>query len=472
MKRMTAIGFPAAVLLAGMAVAVPLAGAAERVLPESREQITFSYAPLVKKAAPAVVNIYTRRVVRTSRSPLFDDPFFRQFFGEAFRGAPQERIQNSLGSGVIVRPEGIVVTNSHVIDKADQITVVLSDRRELEATVILTDERTDLAILRLADAGGPLPYLELRDSDELEVGDLVLAIGNPFGVGQTVTSGIVSAVARAAAGVSDFSFFIQTDAAINPGNSGGALVSMDGRLVGVNTAIYSRSGGSQGVGFAIPANMVRAVVAGALKDKKIVRPWLGIAMQEVTSDIARSIGLERPSGVIVTDIHPAGRAREAGLRTGDVIVAVNGREVAEQSALQFRIATLPVGQSAELDVMRGGRKIRIALPLEAPPEQPPRDVTKLEGPHPFSGAAVANLSPAFADELSLDPMTRGVIVLNLDRGSPAARFGLRPGDIVARVNDQDVTTVAAFRQLLSRGAPRWSISIRRGGRLMSATIDG
>ncbi|MBX6368535.1 MAG: trypsin-like peptidase domain-containing protein, partial [Rhodospirillales bacterium] len=264
-------------LLLLLVVSIP-SFAADRVLPDSREQIKLSFAPVVKRTAPAVVNVFSRRIVRRSGPPpgLFNDPLFRRFFGDAIPfGLPQERVQNSLGSGVLVARDGLIVTNNHVIDGADEIIVVLADRREFEAQIVRRDERTDLAVLKIDVGNEALPYLELGDSDSLEVGDLVLAIGNPFGVGQTVTSGIVSALARTQVGISDFRFFIQTDAAINPGNSGGALVDLDGKLVGINTAIYSRSGGSIGIGFAIPASMVRAVVAGAATGGRVVRPWLG-----------------------------------------------------------------------------------------------------------------------------------------------------------------------------------------------------
>ncbi|CAN0480566.1 unnamed protein product, partial [Discosporangium mesarthrocarpum] len=281
--------------------AMPTSAQVKRV-PASKAEISLSFAPLVKSAAPAVVNIYTRRVVRARRiSPLFNDPFFRRFFGNQFApgNRQNQRVQNSLGSGVIVSADGLIVTNHHVIDKADEITVVLTDRREFEAEVVTRDEGTDLAVLRIKANNEKLPFLKLRDSDTLEVGDLVLAIGNPFGVGQTVTSGIVSALARTARGVSDFGFFIQTDAAINPGNSGGALIALDGGLVGINTAIYSRGGGSNGIGFAIPSNMVATVIGSAVSGGQVVRPWLGARGQTVNADLARSLGLSRPSGVLV-----------------------------------------------------------------------------------------------------------------------------------------------------------------------------
>ena len=464
-------------LAAAVAACAVLGGGAahaDKQVPASRSQVQLSYAPLVKKAAPAVVNIYTKRVVKQrSVSPFFNDPLFRRFFGDDFPlGRQRQRVQNSLGSGVIVGADGLVVTNHHVIEKADKITVVLSDRREFDATVVIKDERTDLAVLRIKPEGETLPHLTLRDSDDIEVGDLVLAIGNPFGVGQTVTSGIISARARTARGISDFSFFIQTDAAINPGNSGGALVTMDGRLIGINTAIYSRGGGSNGIGFAIPANMVATVVKSATSGNRVVRPWFGATVQTVSSDIADSVALPRPLGVIVNETYRGGPADRAGLKQGDVIIGVNGREVVDATALKFRIGTLPLGGKAKLAVYRAGRRIAIDLPLTRAPEDPPRNETKLDGTHPLAGTQVANLSPALAEELSLDDMLRGVIVLKMQRYSPAHRYGLKPGDIVLAVNDRKVETVAGLRQLLSFGAKRWKVAIRRGGRVLSLNVRG
>ncbi|MEK7244936.1 MAG: trypsin-like peptidase domain-containing protein, partial [Pseudomonadota bacterium] len=345
----------------------------ESRIPESRAELQASFAPLVRKTAPAVVNIYASKMVRTRRGPaLFDDPFFRRFFGDALPPgfeAPREQARNSLGSGVIVRPEGLIVTNAHVIEGADQIVVVLADRRQFPALLIGSDERTDLAILRVDGGGEPLPHLELGDSDALEVGDIVLAIGNPFGVGQTVTSGIVSALARTNVGISDLNSFIQTDAAINPGNSGGALVAMDGRVVGVNTAIFSRSGGSHGIGFAIPSTMVRAVIAGFAKgDGRLVRPWRGAITRAVTADDASGLGLARPAGALVEAVHPKSPAAKGGVRPGDVIQAVNGREVDDDRSLRYRIATLAVGDAATLKLWRKGAAVEARAALEAPIE--------------------------------------------------------------------------------------------------------
>ena len=447
--------------------------AAEKQVPASKDQIQLSFAPLVKKAAPAVVNIYTRKVVRRrAMAPLFDDPFFRRFFGEGFGfETPRAPVQNSLGSGVIVGADGLVITNHHVIEGADEITVVLADRREFEAKVVGTDKRSDLAVLRLDTGGEALPFLELRDSDELQVGDLVLAIGNPFGVGQTVTSGIVSALARTQVGISDLRSFTQTDAAINPGNSGGALIGMDGRLVGINTAIFSKSGGSLGIGFAIPSNMVRTVIAGITGGGRLVRPWLGAWGQGVGADIAASLGLARPAGVLVNAVHAAGPAGRAGVKVGDVLLAVNGHEVDDPESLKYRIATLAVGGTAELTVWRRGRRSKVRVALVAPPEDPPRELTELKGPHPLAGATVANMSPALADELSLETVEAGVIVMGLRRGSSAGRLGFRTGDMVRAVNGQHVDSVRRLKTLVAERVRRWRITLQRNGRTLNMVID-
>ena len=458
---------------AALIAAAPVSLAQTKIVPVSRAETMLSFAPLVKSAAPAVVNIYTRRVVRErSATPLFNDPFFRRFFGDQFQFGEQtrQRVQNSLGSGVIVSDDGLIVTNYHVIDKADEITVVLTDRREFEADVVTRDERTDLAVLRIKTGAEKLPFLELKDSDTLEVGDLVLAIGNPFGVGQTVTSGIVSALARTARGVSDFGFFIQTDAAINPGNSGGALVSLDGGLIGINTAIYSRGGGSNGIGFAIPSNMVATVIGGALKGGQIVRPWIGARGQSVDADIARSLGLPTPSGVLINSIHPDSPASRAGFKVGDVIVSIDGKKVPDANALRFRIATLSVGRQARIGAIRNGKPFEQQVAMIAAPDVPPRDLTLISGSNPYAGSEVANLSPALAEELALDSEATGVIILRLKRRSPADRIGLEPGDILVRLNGQEINSVATLKKLLSRDYSTWRIEINRSGRSLKLII--
>src|ERR1700758_5297005 len=364
-----------------------------RQVPASAGQLELSFAPVVKRVAPAVVNVYAARIV-ANNNPFMADPFFRQFFG----AVPREQVERALGSGVIVDPAGLVVTNYHVIDRASQVKVALADKREFEADIVLKDQRSDLAVLRIKGAKERFPTLEFADSDQLQVGDVVLAIGDPFGVGQTVTHGIVSAVARTQVGISDYQFFIQTDAAINPGNSGGALVDMTGRLVGINTAIYSRSGGSQGIGFAIPANMVRVVVASAESGGKAVRrPWLGARLQTVTPEIAETLGLKLPSGALVASVAPNSPAAKAGLRLSDLIVGIDGQAIDDPNAFDYRFATRPLGGNAEIEGQRAGKPVKLTVPLETAPDTN-RDEIVLTARSPFQGARVANISPAVADE--------------------------------------------------------------------------
>ena len=450
------------------------AGAQQRAAPESAVAMKQSFAPVVKRAAPAVVNVYVRHRVEQMVSPFFNDPVFGRLFGERF-GVPRERIQNSLGSGVLVAPEGVVVTNNHVIQGSGdtEITVALSDGREFPAKVILKDEQTDLAVLRLDAGGVKFTSIEFSDSDGLEVGDLVLAIGDPFGVGQTVTSGIVSALARTQVGISDYQFFIQTDAAINPGNSGGALVDMDGRLIGINTAIFSQSGGSHGIGFAIPSNLVRLVVQSALTGGKVQRPWLGAALQSVTPDIAESLGLTTPSGALVAKVHAKGPAAKAGLRAGDVVVSVDDKPVQDPQAFQYRFLTKGIGGATQLGVLRKGQQIKTSIALIAPVEDPPRDARELQGRHPLTGSTVANISPAVAAEVGIDDdMREGVVVLEVKDQTPAARLGVKRGDIVVGINDEKVKSVAQLAAALDAAGGGWRLSVERGGKVFNLAIQG
>jgi serine protease Do len=440
-----------------------------RAVPQARDQVMLSFSPIVHKVAPAVVNVFSKRVVH-AQNPLFNDPFFRQFFGDQSPLGGGDRVQNSLGSGVIVSADGLIVTNHHVIKDAQEIRVVLADRREFDAALIRSDDKTDLAVLKIDAGRDPLPFLELHDSDDLEVGDLVLAIGNPFGVGQTVTSGIVSALARTTGGISDYRFFIQTDAAINPGNSGGALVTLDGKLAGVNTAIFSRSGGSIGIGFAIPSNMVRTVIQGGATARRVVRPWLGATGQNVNAELAASLGLPRPEGVLIKEVYPDGPAARAGLHIGDVVTQVDGREVDDAEALRFRIATLPVGKMANLTTVRRGETRLLAVGLIEPPETPPREQTELRGNQPLAGAVVANLSPALVDELKLEGEPRGVIVIDVRQNTAASRLGLQRNDIVLKINDRDVGSVGQLQDLLGASAAGWRISVKRGGDVLSVKV--
>lgn len=441
----------------------------ERLVPESRTQLTLSYAPVVREVAPAVVNIYTRRLIARKRASLFDDQFFERFFDGAPFGLPRERMQSSLGSGVIIEAGGMIVTNNHVIKDSDQIIVVLYDRREFEAEIVGTDEATDLAVLRVDAGEGPLPFVEFGDSDRLEVGDLVLAIGNPFGVGQTVTSGIVSALARTSVGLSELSSFIQTDAAINPGNSGGALVTLDAKLIGVNTAIYSRGGGSIGIGFATPSNLVRVVVDGIVSGGRAVRPWLGVKGQAVTQDIAVSLGLTRPMGVLVSELHFDSPLYAGGLRVGDIVASVDGHEVFDLQGLRFRFVTRPIGTSVYLKVLRDGHETDMEVALIAPPELPLRDIRNITGENPLAGSVVGNLSPAFAQELNVDSHKTGVIVLQVGQGY-GARLGLRPGDIVAEINGKVIGTTEELISVLRKQKGQWRVVIDRGGKSMRVVV--
>ncbi len=441
-----------------------------RVVPQSPAQIQLSFAPIVAKTSPAVVNVYSRRVVQT-RSPFMDDEFWSQFGGPNFMGLPRQRVEQSLGSGVIVRSDGVIVTNNHVIAGGDELTVALADRREFAAKVILADEQTDLAILKIDTKGQALPTIGFADSDKAKVGDLVLAIGNPFGVGQTVTSGIVSALARTQAGISDYQFFIQTDAPINPGNSGGALVGLDGTLLGINTAIYSRGGGSNGIGFAIPANMVRLVVDQALSGGRVIRPWLGADGQQVTSDLATSLGLDRPHGVLVKSVEPGSPASKAGIAVGDLINTIDGFAVNDMTGLRYRVATQKPGATVPIQFIHDGKAVNTKVTLTAPPENPPRQETVLQGKQPLAGAKVINLSPAVNDQYGLEYNVRGVMVVDTLPRSFAQQYGLAKGDIIKTVNGVQIKTVNDLTKVLAPSMHIWRIQIERGGRLMTLQVQ-
>lgn len=445
-------------LVIALVCAVP--AYAQTVVPETQGQIALSFAPVVKAAAPAVVNIYATRIVQERRSPFADDPFFNQFF-EAL-GPTQPRVQNSLGSGVIVSAGGIVVSNYHVVGQATEIRVVLNDRREFAADVILGDEASDLAVLRLRDAEG-LPFLPLRNSDELEVGDLVLAIGNPFGVGQTVSSGIVSGLARSALQVADGrGYFIQTDAAINPGNSGGALVDMQGRLVGINTAILTQGGGSNGIGFAIPANLVQSIVAQAEAGAaRFARPWAGVTGQAMDAALAEGLGLARPDGVLVSELHPQSPFAAAGLQVGDVILSLGGEPTNTPQEVMFRLSALGVGADAELIWLRDGAEQRAMMRLAPAPDDPPRDQTTVVEDVSLRGLTVVQINPAVMEELNLPMQAEGVAVVQAE--DLAERAGFQPGDVVLGINGVPVTTPADVVALAGMDARVWVIDLIRGG---------
>ncbi len=460
-------------------LAAPASAQEVRVPPESRAQIQESFAPVVKAVAPAVVNIYTRKTVtvRQRANPLLNDPFFRQFFGDQFgmgQSVPRERVERALGSGVIIDASGVIVTNNHVIEGADEITVILSDRREYPATVVGRDPKTDLGVLRIDTHGRALPYLPFGDADALEVGDLVLAIGNPFGLNQTVTSGIVSALARTSVGVADYGFFIQTDAAINPGNSGGALVDMHGRLVGLNSAIYSGKGGagSIGIGFAIPSSMVRAVAQSLLAHGRPVRSWFGAGGESVSAEVADSLGMDHPYGAIIGDVYPGSPAARAGLKPGDIVLAIDGRDVQDVAGLRYRLATVPVGESATLTVLRQGERHKLTAKLMEPPETPPRQSTAIGGRTPLTGAEISNLNPALAEETGIPLGSGGVAITGLAEGSVAARLGFRPGDLLDTINRAKIDTVAAALKALKSAQGGWRVEILRDGKRLAMSVDG
>ena len=445
--------------------------APDRTVPRSGTELKLSFAPVVKRATPTVVNVYAARAVEV-RNPLFDDPLFRRFFG-APGNIPREQMQRSLGSGVIVDPSGLIITNNHVVEGATEVKVSLADKREFEAEIVLKDSRTDLAVLRIKDASKErFPAMEFGNSDELQVGDVVLAIGNPFGVGQTVTHGIVSALARTQVGITDYQFFIQTDAAINPGNSGGALVDLSGKLVGINTAIFSRSGGSQGIGFAIPANMVQVVAASAKGGGSAVkRPWLGAKLQNVTPEIAEGLGLKRASGALVASISTNSPAAKAGLKSGDVIVSVDGQPVEDQNGFDYRFGLRPLGGNAQVGLLRGANEVTVTVALMTAPDRPREEVI-IQARSPLTGAKVGNLSPALADELRLDPSTEGVVVLDIAGGTPAQRLGFQRGDVVLEINERKVATSKELEKVTRDRNRMWQITILRNGRQVTAQFGG
>ncbi|HEX5934059.1 MAG TPA: DegQ family serine endoprotease [Pseudorhizobium sp.] len=438
----------------------PVLAQTEKALPRSQAEIQLSFAPLVKQTSGAVVNVYAERVVQRL-SPFAGDPFFEQFFGQRMPNRTEK--QSSLGSGVIVSADGLVVTNNHVIEGGDDIKVALADGREFASEVLLKDESLDLAVLRI-DARETFPTLAVGDSDGVEVGDLVLAVGNPFGVGQTVTSGIVSGLARNQVTPGDFGFFIQTDASINPGNSGGALMNMSGELIGINTAIFSRGGGSNGIGFAIPANLVKVFLAAAENgEKTFERPYIGASFEPVTSDVAEALGLKAARGALVVGVVEGGPAEQAGLKPGEVITAVNGVPVEHPDALGYRLTTAGLGQEAVLTVQANGEH-QVTIALNTAPETPPRDERLIEGRNPFAGLRIGNLSPRLATELRMSTDKTGVVVVDVARGSPGSRVGFQPKDIIVSLNGVAVESSRGMEAMLDEDPGFWRVEIERGGK--------
>ena len=438
----------------------------QRTIPDSRMQMTLSFAPLVEQVSDSVVNIYAKRVVE-SRAPLFRDPFFQRFFGNRL-GPSRRRVENSLGSGVIVDSSGLIITNYHVIEGAREIQIGLRDGRTFAARILLRDQKLDLAILQLENTPRDLQPAVLGRSEDLLVGDLVLAIGNPFGVGQTVTGGIVSGLARSGVGVSDFQSFIQTDAAINPGNSGGALVSMNGVVIGINTAIFSRSGGSQGIGFAVPSDIARLAVEAAREGREIRRPWLGFSGDKIERDVMEALGLEQAQGVIVADIHPQSAGQRIGLRKGDIILSVgsNDKALVDMEELRYHALLAGVDEILPLHILRKNQRLMLSFPLEEPPQIPPRNpVTIVNGP--FKGAVIVNLSPAVIESLNLGSAAlqkTGVAIESFKNRSQASRLGFKKGDIILSYNGQNVQTTDQLANLTRQDTrQKYQVIIERDG---------
>lgn len=455
---------------------LPVSLVAQTQVPNTQAQVQLSFAPVVERSAPAVVNIYATQVVADQGSPFFEDPFFRQFFGDF--GATRPREKNSLGSGVIVG-NGLVVSNFHVVENATEIRIVLADRREFDGELVLADERADLAVIRLS-GGDDLPALEFADSDALAVGDLVLAIGNPFGVGQTVSSGIISGLARSGRGGGAFNaseYFIQTDAPINPGNSGGALVDMAGRLVGINTQIVTRSGGSNGIGFAIPANLVARVVAQAKAgNASFARPWAGIEVQPVDADIADALGLDRPQGVLVRALADGSPFAEAGVNPGDVILGVGGQPVNAPAELVFRLSLQEIGSMVPVDVLGAAGKTIVAVEMR-PATTAGIGLDQGQGPTtftagPFQGLVLQELTPALSARLGLPAPNGGVVVMAVDNPRRARQF--QPGDIIIDVNGAAIRTMADLQSAIAADPERrtWKMVLSRRGGMVYLTWRG
>lgn len=449
---------------------------------------THNFVPIVKAVTPAVVNISTTRVIKApgggqggpgEMNPFMDDPFFRQFFGDEFFRrfqAPRERKENSLGSGVIVSSDGYIVTNNHVIAKADEIRILLNDKREFIGKVVGTDPKTDIAVVKIN--AKDLPVVPWGDSDKLEVGEFILAIGNPFALNSTVTMGIVSATGRANVGIADYEDFIQTDAAINPGNSGGALVNTRGELVGINTAIFSRSGGYMGIGFAVPANMTRSVMDSLIKTGKVTRGWLGVSIQEVNQDLAKQFGLNETKGALVSEVIADSPAAAAGLKSGDVIVSYDGKPIESPAVLRNMVAQTAVGKTAKVELLREGKRQTVSVKITEQPKeiaQAGADET-IEGGEgdaksALAGIEVRNLTPEIARQLGLSPGTKGVVVTGLAPDSAAAAAGVEPGDVILEINRQSVRSVADLKRISSKLSKKEGALLlinRRGGKLFLA----
>lgn len=428
-------------------------------------RFTTSFSPVIKKVAPAVVKVFTTSTPKQQsyQNPFFDDPFFRRFFGDEFRGQQRQfraPKQHGLGSGVIVSEDGYILTNNHVVDNADEIKVALADRREFTAKVVGRDDKSDIAMLKI-DAKD-LPFAHIANSDNIEVGDVVLAIGNPFGVGQTVTMGIVSATGRGNIGL-DYEDFIQTDAAINPGNSGGALVDAEGRLVGINTAILSRSGGNHGVGFAVPVNLARSVMESLIRDGRVVRGFMGVNIQDVTPTLAREFNLKDHTGALVADVTPGSPADKAGLKAGDIVVEFNGKPVRDSRQLKLQVGATAPSTKVPVKLIRDGSTKVVEVKLkELDAKQLASRSSKdsdAKAEESLKGVTVGDIDARTREQLKLPAELKGAVVTNIDESSAAYEAGLREGDVILEINRKPVTNAEDAVELSAKGDDR-SILLR------------
>jgi len=451
---------------------------------EALSQLSEALSEVATVATPSVVNISTTRVIKArdeSTYDLFDDPFFRRFFGDQLPhpNAPSERKEQSLGSGVIVSEDGYIVTNNHVIEKAQEIKVLLSNKRDYKAKLVGADPKSDIAVIKI-DARG-LTALPWGDSNKLKVGELVFAIGNPFGLNQTVTMGVISAVGRANVGIADYEDFIQTDAAINPGNSGGALLNAQGELVGINTAIVSRSGGYQGIGFAVPSSMAKQVMDSLIKFKKVVRGWLGVSIQEVTSDLAEEFGVKELRGALVSGVMKKSPAEAAGVKQGDVILKFNGKDVDDTGHLRNMVSQTPIGTKVKIKLLRQKKEVEVEAEIaELPKKIAERSSGGDEGEDQdnggessaLTGITARELTPELASRFGIDENEKGVVAVKVDRTSRAFEAGVRQGDIILQVNQKDVATLEEYKKAATRvkKKDRVLLLIRRKGEDLFITL--
>jgi serine protease Do len=446
-------------------------------------QLSDAQSEVAAVATPSVVNISTTRVIKSGEEipgDLFEDPFFRRFFGDQFPqpNVPKEHKEQSLGSGVIVSDDGYIVTNNHVIEKAQEIKVLLLNKRDYKAKVIGADPKTDIAVIKI-DAKG-LPALPWGDSNKLKVGEVVFAIGNPFGLNQTVTMGVISAVGRANVGIADYEDFIQTDAAINPGNSGGALINARGELIGINTAILSRSGGYQGIGFAVPSSMARQVMDSLVKYNKVIRGWLGVSIQDINADLAEEFGVKDLKGALVSGVMKGSPAEKAGIKQGDVILNYDDKVVEDTGHLRNMVSQTPIGTTVKIKLLRQKKEVVVEVKIaeltkkiaEASTGEEPYGQSQEEESGVLSGLVVRELTPELANHFGYDVHEKGIIVVKVDASSRVFEAGIRPGDIILQLNQKKITTLEEYNKVATRfkAKDRILLLVRRKGQDLFVTI--